>query len=100
MFSVALNHRSVAQTCTPNSRRRKIEDDARPHPRSKTLIPGRRSIADASHSVNHSELAPPLALATTHSGWYFDERGNRSEVSRLSWAKATSFRVGGGGQWV
>src|SRR5580704_6547813 len=84
MFSAALNHRSVAQTWTPNSRRKKIDDDARPHPRSKTLIPGRRSRAVVSHSVNQSELAPPLALARTHSGWYCEERGNRLEKSRLS----------------
>src|SRR5437870_2191589 len=84
MFSEALNHRSVAQTCTPNSRRRKIDDIARPQPRSSTRIPGRKSSAAASHSVNHSALAPPLTLAMTHSGWYFDERGNRSETNRLS----------------
>src|ERR1022692_4336061 len=30
MFSETLNHRSVAQTYTPNSRRRKIDDAARP----------------------------------------------------------------------
>ena len=42
MFSEALNHRSVAQTCTPNSRRRKIDDAARPQPRSNTLMPGRK----------------------------------------------------------
>src|SRR3989442_2795842 len=41
MFSEALNHRSVAQTCTPNSRRRKIDDDARPQPRSSTRKFGR-----------------------------------------------------------
>ena len=28
--NTALNHRSVAQTCTPNSRRRKIDDIASP----------------------------------------------------------------------
>src|SRR3954468_16240890 len=33
-FSEALNQRSVAQTCTPNSRRRKIDEAARPQPRS------------------------------------------------------------------
>ena len=44
-FSEALNHRSVAHTCTPNSRRRKIDDDARPQPRSSTRMPGRRSSA-------------------------------------------------------
>src|SRR5690349_19876752 len=84
MFSAALNHRSTAQTCTPNSCRKKIDDDARPQPRSSTLIPGRRSRAVASHSANHSELAPPLALAITQSEWYFAERGNRSETRRLS----------------
>src|SRR5688572_26444091 len=83
-FSAALNQRSVAQTCTPNSRRRKIDDDARPQPRSSTLIPGRRSIALVSHSVSHSALAPPLAFASTQSGWYFEERGKRSEMSRVS----------------
>src|ERR1700688_1699394 len=84
MFSAALNHRSVAQTCTPNSRRRKIDDEARPQPRSNTLMPGRKSSAVVSHSVSQSEFAPPLALAMTHSGWYFEERGNRSYSSRLS----------------
>src|SRR5213594_291965 len=84
MFSETLNHRSVAQTCTPNSRRRKIDDDARPQPRSSNRMPGRKSSAAASHSVIHSALAPPLALAMTHSGWYFEERGNRSETNRWS----------------
>ena len=84
MFSEALNHRSVAQTCTPNSRRRKIDDAARPQPRSSTRMPGRKSSAAASHSVSHSALAPPLMLAMTHSGLYFEERGNRSETNRLS----------------
>src|SRR6266576_3009388 len=84
MFSEALNHRSVAQTCTPNSRRRKIDEDARPQPRSSTRMPGRKSIAAASHSVIQSAFAAPLTLARTHSGWYCEERGNRSETSRLS----------------
>src|SRR6266851_4876440 len=84
MFSETLNHRSVAQTCTPNSRRRKIDDAARPQPRSSTRIPGRKSSAEVSHSVSQSEFAPPLTLAMTHSGWYCEERGNRSETSRLS----------------
>ena len=84
MFSEALNHRSVAQTCTPNSRRRKIDDAARPQPRSSTRMPGRKSSAVVSHSVSQSELAPPLTLAMTHSGWYCEERGKRSEASRLS----------------
>src|SRR5512147_1512807 len=75
MFSEALIHRSVAQTCTPNSRRRKIDDDARPHPRSRTRIPGFRSKEEASHSVSQRELAPPLALVRTHSGWYREARG-------------------------
>ena len=83
-FSEALNHRSVAHTCTPNSRHRKIDDMARPQPRSRIRIPGRRSSAPASHSVNHSGLAPPLTLAMTHSGWYCEARGNRSETNRLS----------------
>ena len=84
MFSAALNHRSVAHTCTPNSRRRKMDEDARPQPRSKTLMPGRRSSAEASHSVSQSEFAPPLAFAKTHSGWYCEARGNWSETSRSS----------------
>src|SRR5271165_4371692 len=84
MFSAALNHRSVAHTCTPNSRRRKMDEDARPQPRSKTLMPGRRCSAEASHSVSHSEFAPPLAFAKTHSGWYCEARGNCSETSRTS----------------
>ena len=68
IFSVALNHRSVAQTCTPNSRRRKTDDIARPQPRSRTRMPGRRASASASHSVSHKGLAPPLTPASTHSG--------------------------------
>src|SRR5437588_3972499 len=84
MFSAALNHRSVAHTCTPNSRRRKIDEAARPQPRSNTLMPGRSSSAAASHSVSHREFAPPLAFAKTHSGWYCEARGNCSETSRSS----------------
>ena len=57
-----------------------MDDEARPQPRSSTRIPGRRSSADASHSVSQSEFAPPLAFATIHSGSYRDERGNRSET--------------------
>jgi hypothetical protein len=30
-----------------------------------------------------SALAPPLALALTHSGWYFVERGKRSRTNPL-----------------
>src|SRR6516225_9421095 len=84
MFSEALNHRSVAQTWTPNSRRRKTEDRARPQPRSSTRMPGRRSSASVSHSVSHRGLAPPLTPASTHSGWYTEARGNRSEINRSS----------------
>jgi hypothetical protein len=83
-FSEALNQRSVAQTCAPNSRRRKIDDDARPQPRSKTLMPGCRSSADVSHSVSHSALAPPLTALRTQSGWYCEERGKRLETSSRS----------------
>jgi hypothetical protein len=78
----ALNHKSVAHTCTPNSRRRKTDDIARPQPTSSTRMPDRNSNASVSHSVSHSAFAPPLQLALTHSGWYFDERGNRSETNR------------------
>src|SRR5436190_14258759 len=80
-FSEALNHRSVAQTCTPNSRCKKIDDAARPQPRSRTRMPGLSGSASLSHSANHSELAPPLALAASHSGWYLDERGKRSDFN-------------------
>jgi hypothetical protein len=80
MLSEALIHKSVAQTCTSDSRRRNIEDEARPHPRSSTRIPARRSSAVASHSVSQSEFAPPLALATTHSGSYCEARGKRLVV--------------------
>ena len=31
-------------------------------------MPGRKSSAVVSHSVSHSELAPPLTLATIQSG--------------------------------
>src|SRR5208282_2320305 len=61
-----------------------MEDMARPQPRSSTFIPGFSSIAPDSHSVIHNALDAPLALATTHSGLYFAERGNRSEISRSS----------------
>jgi hypothetical protein len=84
MFSETLNHRSVAQTCTPNSRRMKIDDAARPQPRSSTRMLGRKSIAVVSHSVSHNEFPAPLMLDVTHSGWYFEERGKRSETTRLS----------------
>src|SRR3954463_2586079 len=83
MFSDALNQRSVAQTSTPNSRCKKIDDEALPQPRSSTRIPGRRSIAVVNHSANHNELPPPLALATTHSGLYLFERKKRSFTSLL-----------------
>jgi hypothetical protein len=46
-----------------------------------TFMPDRISSSDVSHSVSHSALAPPLALARTQSGWYCEERGNRSEMS-------------------
>jgi len=87
MFSETLNHRSVAQTYTPNSRRRKIDDAARPQPRSSTRIPGRKSSAEVSHSVSQSEFAPPLTLARTHSGWYCEERGKLVEMNR--WSEVT-----------
>src|SRR5215469_16334324 len=83
MFSETLNHRSVAQTYTPNSRRRKIDDAARPQPRSSTRMPGRKSSAVVSHSVIQSELAAPLMLDAIHSGWYCEERGKRSERRSL-----------------
>ena len=64
LFSDVSNHRSVAQTCTPNSRCKKIDDAARPQPRSSARMPGCKSKAVASHS----EFAPPLALSISHSG--------------------------------
>ena len=51
---------------------------------------GSRSSASARHSINHRLSAQPLALATIHSGWYFDERENRSDTSRWSDADANS----------
>ncbi len=84
MFSEALNQRSVAQTCAPNSRLRKIDEAARPQPRSSTRMPGRKSIAAASHSLSHSGLAAPLTLARTQSGLYFAARGNRLETCGIS----------------
>src|SRR2546430_8210810 len=93
MFSAALNHRSVAQTCTPNSRCRKIDDAARPQPRSSNRMPGRKSSAVASHSVTHRALAALLALATIHSGWYLEERGNRSETDCFSETMGLSFQT-------
>jgi len=44
-------------------------------------MPGRSSIASASHSVSQSAGAPPLALASTHSGLYRHARGKRSGPS-------------------
>ena len=67
-FSEALNHRSVAQTWTPNSRARKTDDAARPQPRSSTRMPGFSSRPSASHSVIHRGLAAPLTPAASHSG--------------------------------
>src|SRR5580658_5387141 len=83
-FSETLNHRSAAQTYTPNSRRRKIDDAARPQPRSSTRMPGRKSSVVVSHSVIQSEFAALLMLDAIHSGWYCEERGKRSETSSLS----------------
>ncbi len=47
-------------------------------------MPGRKSNAAVSHSVIHSEFAPPLTLDLIHSGWYFEARGKRFDTSRLS----------------
>ena len=47
-------------------------------------MPGRKSNVVVSHSVSQSELAAPLTLDVTHSGWYCEERGKRSETSSLS----------------
>jgi hypothetical protein len=49
--SVASNHRSVAQTCTPNSRCRKIDEAPRPQPRSSTRMP---AAAASPHSATRS----------------------------------------------
>ena len=84
IFSEALNQKSVAHTYTPNSLCKKIDDAARPQPRSSTRMPGRRSSAAASHSLSHKALAAPLMLARIHSELYFAERGNRSETNGLS----------------
>src|SRR5581483_6437090 len=95
-FSEGLNQRSAAQTWTLNSRWRKMEEEARPHPRSRTRMPGLRSSAVQSHSVNQSELAPPLALSVTHSGLYLDERGKRSRDgfgSGLCFTQRCGFRM-------
>ena len=43
-------------------------------------MPGRKSSDEDSHSLSHSELAPPLTPARIQSGWYFDERGNRKPL--------------------
>ena len=47
-------------------------------------MPGFKINAGASHSVNHREFAPPLALARTQSGWYCEDRGKFAEVSSVS----------------
>jgi hypothetical protein len=67
IFSEALNQRSIAHTCTPNSLCKKIDDAARPQPRSSTRMPGRGSTASASHSLSQRALAAPLMLARIHS---------------------------------
>ena len=55
-------------------------------------MPGLRSNASASHSVTHSAFAPPLALASTQSGWCFDERENCADMSR--WLRSRGLRPG------
>ena len=62
-ISEALNHRSVAHTCTPNSRRRKTDDIANPQPRSSTRAPDRKVSASVSHSTSHSALAPAAGVS-------------------------------------
>ena len=86
-----LTQRSVAQTWTPNSRRRNIEDMARPQPRSSTRIPGLIANPVVNHSVSQRVFAPLLAPAITHSGWYLFDRKNRLLISRLSNLRVTSF---------
>src|SRR5580704_3603181 len=83
-LSEALNQRSVAQTSTQNSLRRKIDEAALPQPRSRTRIPGCKWSAEASHSVSQSEFAPPLMLARIRSGWYREDRGKLVEKNRSS----------------
>jgi hypothetical protein len=52
----------------PNSRHRKIDDAARPQPRSNTRMPGVSANDAVSHSLSHNEFAAPLALDLIHSG--------------------------------
>jgi hypothetical protein len=47
-------------------------------------MPGCKSNAFVSHSVNHSEFAPPLTLANIHSGLYCEDRGKLVEMNRVS----------------
>src|SRR4051812_35652324 len=42
---------------------------------------GGGSTPSPSHSVTHGGLPPPLTPARIQSGWYFVERGNRSEAN-------------------
>ena len=73
-FSSGDIQRSAAHTCTPNSRARKMEEIAVPHPRSSTRIPGWRSRTSVSHSVSHSTFGP-MWLRNTHVGSYAEVRG-------------------------
>jgi len=66
---------STAQASIPNSRARKIELVALPHPRSRIRIPARRGSRRAKLSAWHSAFCPS-ALSRIHCGSYFAVRGN------------------------
>jgi hypothetical protein len=63
-----LNHSSASHTCTPSSRCWKIEDAARPQPRSGTRIRGRRSSESASHSAGRAATTFRTRLSRMGSG--------------------------------
>jgi hypothetical protein len=68
-------HRSAAQTVTPNSRAKKMEDELVPQPRSRTRMPGFNSTFRLMSSASHSGLGP-IACEYAHTGSYADARGN------------------------
>src|SRR5918912_657705 len=82
-IQVAGTQRSVAQTWTPNSCARKMDDRARPQPKSNTRMPA----CKVNRSLNHSAIQSgwlPIPPSWTHAVVYFSERGNRRLNSCVS----------------
>src|SRR5450432_2224250 len=76
-FSLGDVSASAAQTSTPNSRARKIELVALPHPRSRIRIPARNERRRERLSAWHSAFSPN-ALSRIHCGSYFAASGKAS----------------------